>query len=428
MASLDRDRFLELLGELVSHGRELQNSPLAGLVPREELVADVVLAALEPHVASGAIRVQRLAGPGFEMRPSLVLTLPGAGEGSVGLVGAHFDVVPADREADGWTRDPFALGVEADGTLYGRGVTDCLGHVALATLVLRHFAEASIRPRPTLHVVLIANEEAVPVPGVGLDHVLEVGAMDPLRAGPIFWLDSTDFGPTVGTGGSARWDLFVEGVAGHSGMPHHCVNALELAMAVVRDLGEWFARTCPPHPEEERYGYPTPSSLKPTVVDAPNRSFTTIPARVQVTGDFRITPFYEIRDVLREAPEVVAAIDARLERGDVPPGYPRTRTADGRRGKVRLTTSERYLEGIACDLDSPGLRALETAMRSVRGRVERSSMTAALPLVRELQRRGFDVQITGFGITETMHAPDEHARLEDYAQGFAILVETIERL
>jgi acetylornithine deacetylase len=429
-AAFNSTRFVQLLRRLVALTPRLQNSPDAGCVPEEGLAADVVLEALHPHIERGFIQVACLAGPGFEARPSLVLTVPGTRAGTVGFVGSHFDVVPADREAEGWTHDPFHLHVADDKTLYGRGVTDCLGNVAVLTELLSYLGEQPEAPRRTVVVVFIANEEAVPVAGVGLDYVLECGAMDPLRADPVFWLDSTDFGPTVGTGGVARWDLDVSGVAGHSGMPHNCVNALQLANAATRTLEEWFLRTYPAHAQEERYGFPGPSSLKPTVVQAANRSFTTIPGRVRVSGDIRLTPFYDMSEVLDGARRCIEQLDERIERGDLPPGFPRVRTADGRRGSVRLETSERYLEGLACQLDSPGLAALEQALRWVRGEgsVRRTAMTAALPWVAELARRGFDVQISGFGLAEALHAPDEHARLDDFAAGFAVLVELLERL
>jgi acetylornithine deacetylase len=429
-ATLDRDRFLALLQRLVALTPRLQNSPESGHIPEEGLAADVVLDALRPLIERGSIQVQRLAGPGFEARPSLVLTVPGSAGGSVGFVGAHFDVVPADRKLDGWIHDPFSLTVDEAGTLYGRGVTDCLGNLAVLTELLQYLGEQSEPPRRTVSVVFIANEESVPVAGVGLDQVLECGAMEPLRAGPVFWLDSTDFGPTVGTGGVARWDLHASGVSGHSGLPHNCVNALELAMATSRALQKWFLQNYPVHPEEPRYGFSVPSSLKPTVVRAPNHKFTTIPASVRLSGDIRLTPFYSMPEALSRARDYVQQLDGQLASGIAPPGFPRVRSSDGRRGSIRLETSATYLEGLACDLASPGLAALEQAMRAVRGddAVHRMAETLALPLVAELKRRGFDIQITGFGLAEAMHAADEHARLDDFADGFAVLVDLLERL
>jgi acetylornithine deacetylase/succinyl-diaminopimelate desuccinylase-like protein len=213
-------------------------------------------------------------------------------------------------------------------------------------------------------------------------------------------------------------------------MAHNCVNALELAMAATRALGEWFVEAFPPHPEERRYGFPSPSTLKPTLIDVPNRKFTMIPGRARVTGDVRLTPFYEMRPALAALEQFVADLDRRLESGDPPAGFPRTRVADGRRGTVAIDVADGFLEGMACDLDSPGLAALQRAISSVRGERDsgRYSMTASLPLVRELQRDGFDVQITGFGIGACMHAPDEHGRLQDFMDGLAVLWHVVEHL
>lgn len=52
-------------------------------------------------------------------------------ERTVAFAGSHFDVVPIANPAE-WKHDPYKLTVEGD-ILYGRGTTDCLGHVALQT-------------------------------------------------------------------------------------------------------------------------------------------------------------------------------------------------------------------------------------------------------------------------------------------------------
>lgn len=121
---------------------QVQNAPSIGFVPRENVVSDLVLAELEPFTVSrgGPLTVERIefvAGRG-----NVVITyqhpderkkseLPGAPPPpTVAFMGSHMDVVPADPET--WERDPFTLIVEGD-KLYGRGTTDCLGHVALVT-------------------------------------------------------------------------------------------------------------------------------------------------------------------------------------------------------------------------------------------------------------------------------------------------------
>jgi acetylornithine deacetylase/succinyl-diaminopimelate desuccinylase-like protein len=417
-------RFVERLRQLISHTPALQNAPHVGLVPREVLASQVVEDALAPLQASGFLSYERIAGPLAPERPSLLVKIPGteASSGSVSFVGAHFDVVTANREAEGWARDPFSLTVE-DGVLYGRGTTDCLGHVALLTELCVALAEAGQRPRRTVYVLFISNEESAPVAGLGLDYVAECGRLELLREGPLYWLDSADFGPTVGTGGVARWELDITGVTGHSGMPHNCVNALELAMATTLELGRWFHSAFPPHAEEQRYGFLSASSFKATLMQVDNRGATTIPGSAHVEGDLRLTPFYDMAEVRRALLAYAEQLAAGVARGDAPLGFPRVLTADGRRGALRFAWKGGYTEGLACELESPALAALETAIADVRGSSQsrRFSMTGALPLVRDLRRRGFDVQITGFGLSESYHAPNERALLGDFRDGFAIL-------
>jgi len=420
LVRFNEDRFLATLSRLVGQARRLQNAPAAGLVPAEALAADIVTEVLSPHIESGFVHFERIVTPGQEDRPSLVLTVDGKTSDGLGLVGAHFDVVVADREQEGWLHDPFVLRVE-DGVLYGRGTTDCLGHVALLTELLCALADGGERPRRTLTAIMIANEESAPVPGLGMDHLVESGRLDALRGAPLLWIDSADFGPTVGTGGVVRWTLTAQGVPGHSGMTHNCVNALELAMASTLWLRDRFAERYGPHPDEQRYGFATPSTFKPTLIDVPNRGVSNIPGSARVQGDIRLTPFYDLDEVLRSMLSSAERLSALVSRGTPPDGFPSVVTADGRRGSITFDWAGTATEGLACDLESPALRALERAIGKVRGKVDRYSMTGALPLVRDLQRRGFDIQVTGFGRSEYYHAPNEQAHLADFRDGFQIL-------
>ncbi|WP_309894568.1 M20/M25/M40 family metallo-hydrolase [Archangium sp.] len=427
--SLREDRFLEVLRRLIALTPKLQNNPGAGLVPEERLAAQVVLETLAPHLQSGFIQAEYLAAPGNEARPCLVLTVKGTGEGALGFVGAHFDVVPADEKGEGWERNPFALWEGPGGVLYGRGVTDCLGHVAVLTDLLAQLAEHGVRPRRTVKVVLISNEEASDLPGLGLGYVAEQGRLKDLVGQPVYWLDSANFGPTLGTGGISLWELKVTGVGGHSGMPQNCVNALELGMAASLELARWFHARFPPTEEEKRWGFLSSSSLKATVVEGSNTKESKIPSDVTLRGDLRLTPFYDLNDVRKEVTGFMRELDARLERDEVIPGFPRTRTAAGKRGSLAFRFQGNGMEGIACRLDSPGLLALKEAMQAVRGVAPTPfSLTGSLPLVRDLQRQGCDVQITGFGEMAYYHAPNEQARLEDFRQGFSILRELLVRL
>jgi acetylornithine deacetylase/succinyl-diaminopimelate desuccinylase-like protein len=424
----DRNRFLSILTRLVELGQHLQNAPNANLVPEEVLACNVVKELLGPLASAGFLTIQSYCARGMESRPSLVIAVPGTQAESVAFVGAHFDVVPADRVREQWITDPFKLTVEPDGTLRGRGVTDCLGHVALLTEMLLALYASGAKPKRTVHVVMIANEEERTIPGIGLEYLGEIGALEPLKSGPLYWLDSADFGPTLGTGGIATWELRATGVPGHSGMPQNCVNALELCMAAVRALVEWFDTNVPPHPDELRWRFSSPSTCKPTIVNCDNNKITKIPGLAQVFGDMRVTPFYDIASILRDATKFIAELNAKIQSGEPLAGFPRIRTESGQCGTLELIPEGKLTEGIACALDSPGLRRLTDAISDVRGcsKVSPFSMTGSLPLVRDLQRKGFDVQITGFGESRSYHAPNEQAKLTDFEDGLRILALLIE--
>jgi acetylornithine deacetylase len=53
------------------------------------------------------------------------------------------------------------------------------------------------------------------------------------------------------------------------------------------------------------------------------------------------------------------------------------------------------------------------------------STTGGLPLVKDLQDAGFDVQITGFGREETYHAPNEFGVLSEFDAGARIMTHIV---
>src|SRR5262249_22816566 len=157
----------------------------------------IVLDALRPYSREqgGPLSVRHLSY--VAGRGNVLAEYSGTGDSTIGFVGSHFDVVPADPA--GWQRDPFKVVIEGE-KLYARGVTDCLGHVALLTDYLIQLAERKPQIKPTISVVLIANEENSEVTGVGVDELVRRGELEHLKKGPIYWLDSADIQPSIGTG------------------------------------------------------------------------------------------------------------------------------------------------------------------------------------------------------------------------------------
>ena len=54
----------------------------------------------------------------------------------------------------------------------------------------------------------------------------------------------------------------------------------------------------PPHPEEERYQFATPSTMKPTQTRISEGAVNQLPAWTEIEGDIRLTPFYVAQDAV----------------------------------------------------------------------------------------------------------------------------------
>ena len=418
--TFDPDRYVKLLGRIMNESEKLQNNPPQGLVPQENLCSDHVLEALKPYTGEGGpLTVERLefrAGRG-----NVLIKYAGTTSESIAIVGSHMDVVPANPEA--WERYPFKLSVEGD-ELHGRGATDCLGHVALLTELMIALAVAKPPLKHTLTALLIANEEQASDEasfGCGVEGVLETGKLDSLKSGPVVWLDCADMQPCMGTMSSVGWELKATGKRFHSGLPHKGVNSLELASEAVAELQKRFYERFPAHPSEKLYNFVTPSTMKPTQVKVAPGSLNQLPPWTEIAGDVRLTPFYEPSDLKAFLAAEVMQMNENLH--ELPTRGPCSKyEIEDCKGHIEIKVDHNdVLAGIACTSDSPGAKALQTATKAVLGECVPYAIGGSLPLVRDMQRKGFDVQLTGFGLMKTYHADNEFCLLSDMEKGFRIL-------
>ncbi|XP_050376154.1 acetylornithine deacetylase isoform X2 [Argentina anserina] len=412
---LDKDSFISLLSKLIGEAKFVQNNP-PDLIPQEDRVVKHVLDSLLPlstTTGGGPLLINHVTyHPG---RGNVIIEYPGTVPGKVlSFVGCHMDVVTANP--DDWEFDPFSLSIDGD-KLRGRGTTDCLGHVALVTELMKRLAETKPKLKSTVVVVLIANEENSSIAGVGVDALVKDGLLNKLKDGPLFWIDTADKQPCVGTGGSIPWKLHVTGKLFHSGLVHKAINPLELAMEALKEIQSRFYRDFPPHEKEKVYEYATPSTMKPTQWNYPGGGINQIPYECTISGDVRLTPFYDVKDVMKKLQEYVDDINENITKLDT-------------RGPVsKLTISfDEASSGVACDLESRGFHVLCKATEEVVGHVKPYSITGTLPLIRELQDEGFDVQTSGYGLMSTYHAKNEYCLFSDMGQGYRVFASVIAQL
>ncbi|KAF2073909.1 hypothetical protein CYY_004797 [Polysphondylium violaceum] len=423
---LNEKRFLDLLTLLIGETKTLQNRP-PQLVPVEDNAGRHVLKALEPYTKEkgGVLKVERVAFA--EGRGNILIEYPGTVENkTISFVGSHLDVVPADPTK--WDRDPFKLVIEGD-KLYGRGTTDCLGHVALLTDLFIQLATEKPALKHSICAVFIVSEENDDIPNIGVDELDRAGKINHLKNGPVYWVDSADMQPTIGTGGAQTWNLTAYGKNMHSAMPNRTVNSLELVNEALAEVQARFYKAFPAHPDEKKYNYDISSTMKPTLWKPIVGSFNTIPGEATIQGDIRLTPFYDMAKCREAIEGFVKDINEHIT--DLRSRGPFSKYSvpeEGVVGHVKITWNSLGDSGLACDIDSNGYKALGQATKEVLGELKPVSTCGTLPLVRELKDSGFDIQITGFGKEETYHADNEYASLNDFKKAVKILTRTIELL
>ncbi|KAJ3680660.1 hypothetical protein LUZ60_016938 [Juncus effusus] len=426
LGELDRASFVPLLSNLINESERLQNNP-PELIPQEDLAARHVLAALLPLSTSngGPLIVNHVRYA--EGRGNVIVEYPGTEAGRVvSFVGMHMDVVTADPKD--WDFDPFKFSQDGD-KLQGRGTTDCLGHVALVTELMRKLGQTKPNLKTTVVAVFIANEENSSIVGIGVDGLVKDGLLDKLKDGPLFWIDTADKQPCIGTGGMIAWHLKATGKLFHSGLAHKAINAMELNMEALKVIQERFYKDFPAHPKEEIYKFATPSTMKPTKWSYPGGGINQIPGECTISGDIRLTPFYSPADVVKKLKEYVDDINANLDKLDTRgPVSKYVLPNENLKGRVEIEFEEDMMAGVACNLESRGFEVLCKATQEVVGIAEPYSITGSLPLIRNLQDEGFDVQTSGYGIMNTYHAKNEYCLFSDMAQGYQVFVSIISQL
>ncbi|MGH9296666.1 MAG: M20/M25/M40 family metallo-hydrolase [Acidimicrobiales bacterium] len=173
-------------------------------------------------------------------RTSLVARIEGSDPSAPSLCYlGHTDVVPVNE--DNWSRDPFG-GELVNGEIWGRGAVDMLNLTSAMTMAFTRLARTGFRPKGTLVLAAVADEEALGSHGAGwlvehaaadvqADYVItESGGIPlPMPGGKLLPVP-------IAEKGSCWCRIRVRGEAGHASAPLRTDNALVTAAEVVRRL------------------------------------------------------------------------------------------------------------------------------------------------------------------------------------------------
>ncbi len=222
-----------------------------------------------------------------------------------------------------------------------------------------------------------------------------------------------------------QWKLEAHGKLFHSGLPHKGINAIEFAMDAVSEIQRRFYKEFPRTEGEDKYNYATCTTMKPCQISCTPGALNQLPPSCTVEGDMRVTPFYSVSVVKAALERWVAEINANpacVENADAHGPHSKYYLADeGKGARLELTWLVAGENGIACNLESKGYRALLDATTKVLGDAKPYSIGGSLPLIRDLQDSGFDVMITGYGLSSKYHADNEAASLKDLKNATCII-------
>ncbi len=439
----DDEEYIDLLAKMIAHTAKLQNNPSNGLIPQEKLIADEIIKFYGENHPSISVTIHAYDQEG--KRPNLIIRYkhPDAltDNKTISFMGSHMDVVPANP--DEWQRNPFQLSIEQiakDLKLHGRGTTDCLGHVALISVLFKRLAEQNVKLSHELVAVFIADEE-VGDANVGVFRLHQDRLLDDFKNGPIYWVDTaTDdglFGPRVGTAGIGKWSIKVVGRAGHSGYPQHCINPISASVDLINYINQRFEKDF----QNEKaltyaraHLYPTGSTCKCTSIRAEGPSKNVIPEECIFGGDVRFTPDFDIETIKQSLPKYIAEFNANMNsvkqsssRADG--GRFHTFNEQGEKQDLSIEfqwDNEDFYQPFAADMESDAYKNIVLAMKDVRDRVQPFSALGSLPLLFELQQEGYSLVPIGFGRQKAYHAPNEYCVLSEMRDGYKVLLRVIE--
>jgi len=221
----------------------------------------------------------------------------------------------------------------------------------------------------------------------------------------------------------------------HSGFPQKGINSIELAAEAIGTVQSRFYDDFPPNASEEAYQFLTGSHMKPTQIECKKGGLNQICSETTVHGDIRVSPFYDVEDVVAAVDQYVA--DLNKEMSDLPNKGPYSKFVLGaevstvpgeyRTGKVEMKwngsmeTAKLYA-GVACSLTSEGHKAIVQACRETFASVKPFSITGSLPLVNMMQKSGFDLQLCGFGLMSVYHGVNEYCTLQDMQKAYEVIL------
>lgn len=324
-------------------------------------------------------------------RPNIVARVPGESPRTLWIFG-HMDVVPAGDPA-AWSSDPWRVRREGD-LIHGRGVEDNQQAVTGMLLLAEALAALGIRPRQSLGLVFMADEECGS--RHGLAHVLDT---EPSWFSPEDWYLVPDSGSSRGDAvemaekGQLWLKVRTEGKQCHASTPHRGANAFLAGADAAVALHDGLSRA---FPEQDSLFRPPVSTFEPTRHEANVDAVNILPGRDVFWLDCRLLPAHPAEAVLARARAIAAEV------------------AERRGVKIEVEVEHAQAPSLTrpdLPLDAPLFPALADAVEAVYQVRPKPVGIGGATVAALLRARGLPAVVWS-RIFNTCHQPDERASLD----------------
>lgn len=246
----------------------------------------------------------RIASP-TEPKSNLWVTVPAADGRTTGgvVLSGHTDTVPVDGQD--WHSDPFEPTVR-DGRLYGRGSCDMKGFIGVSMAWLGRFAAAELSE--PLHLALSFDEE---LGCQGAGPMIDEMARFESRPRACLVGEPTGMRAITGHKSISIVDLTFHGVAAHSSLTTHGVNAIEYAARAIDHVRAMAAEWQEHGPFDPAYALPF-STASVNLVSG-GIAANTVPDLCAVTFEIRTVAAQSARGLLTEIERFVHRLDAEMQ-------------------------------------------------------------------------------------------------------------------
>lgn len=331
------------------------------------------------------------------IRPSLVVTIPGASDEYRTWVMAHLDVVPTG-DLSLWKSDPWKVQRDGD-ILIGRGVEDNQQGLCSSVFAALYYLKNGITPGHTIKLLFVADEE----------NGSEYGIIWLLKNKNLFRKEDIILIPDGGDSEGRTIEIaeknilwlsvHVIGKQTHGSRPDSGANACLAAS----DLSVRLHKLENIFNKKDELFEPDYSTFQPTKRAKNVDSINIIPGEDWFCMDCRILPCYPLKDVIAE-------IDKNCRNIENEYGV-----------KVEYTTPQKS-ESPATPVNAPVAQKLAAAIKQVHGIDAKFIGIGGGTVGAELRREGYNAVVWST-LDDMAHQPNEYCKISNLIKDSQTLVE-----